>query len=142
MSRNENIDILNRDFPSKKDEKKGIIDTIASTIKEQRIPLAVKDEELYLSIDEAVTNAMEHGNGWKSDKPVSVKVTRHKDCLLVSITDQGKGFDAPSSHVATSGINRFKKRGRGLFIISKFCDITWNEKGNRITLSFPLKNAS
>ena len=142
MSRNDNIDILSRDFPSNKDEKKRIVDTIASRIREQKIPLAAKDEELYLSIDEAVTNAMEHGNDWKPDKPVSVKIIRQKDRLLVNITDQGRGFNFPANHEAPSGENRFKKRGRGLFIISKFCDISWNDKGNSITLSFPVKNAS
>jgi len=142
MSRNDNIDILNRDFPSDKDEKKGTVDTIAAAIAKEGISLTAKKEEIYLSIDEAVTNAMEHGNGWHREKPVAVKVLHGRSELKVIITDQGKGFNFSKNKTDPIGADRFEKRGRGLFIISKFCDISWNKKGNSITLSFPLKTTS
>ncbi len=142
MSRNNHIDILNRDFPSDKDEKKGIVDTIADAIVKEGISLIAKKEEIYLSIDEAVTNAMEHGNGWHREKPVAVKITRGENELLVNITDQGKGFNFSKKRTDPTGADRFEKRGRGLFIISKFCTISWNKKGNSITLSFPLETTS
>ena len=42
---------------------------------------------------EALTNAMEHGNGWDQDKPVAVRRSEFtRGEMRVTISDQGPGF--------------------------------------------------
>mgnify|MGYP003350775431 CR=1 FL=1 len=41
-----------------------------------------------LIVDEAVTNAMEHGNRWNEDKSVSVSVWADSSCLHIAVEDQ------------------------------------------------------
>ncbi len=132
--------IFNQDFPSIKERRKGIVDSIVSAISDQNLPLSVKKEEMYLAIDEAITNAMEHGNKWSSEKPVSIEISSNKTDLNITISDQGSGFDPAINGENPLESDRFRKRGRGLYIISQFCKISWNAKGNSITLSFPIEN--
>lgn len=136
-----NIEFFRKNFPSIKNERKKIVDIITSTINDQKLPLLTKNEELYLVIDEAITNAMEHGNKWQPEKVVEVVLAHDSKTLEITITDQGQGFDPALNGKDPLETDIFRKRGRGLFIISRFCETRWNKKGNSITLIFPLKNA-
>jgi serine/threonine-protein kinase RsbW len=88
-----------------------------------------------LALDEAVTNAVRHGN--RSDPSKLVQV-----CYLVSATevwlevqDQGPGFDP--SQVPDPIVEAYLDRpgGRGLFLMRAYMDsVSYNPRGNRVTL--------
>ena len=70
-------------------------------------------------------NAMEHGNEYRPDRPVSIRVLLSADRLRVLVTDQGDAgelaeAEAPDLEAKLEG--RQKPRGWGLFLIEKMVD--------------------
>jgi anti-sigma regulatory factor (Ser/Thr protein kinase) len=134
------LNIFHGDFFSEKSLRKEILDSIVRTVKKHSIRFFIKSDEFYLTIDEALTNAMEHGNLWAPDRKITVDMTLSKTELAVSISDQGGGFRIKKNKPI--GLNRddkFRHRGRGLFIISQFCEPSWNRNGTKITMRFRIK---
>src|SRR5436190_1120423 len=93
-------------------------------------------ERLKTAVGEAAMNAMEHGNEYRADRPVSIRVLRSGSRLLVQVTDRGDAgelaeADAPDIEAKLEG--RQSPRGWGLFLIEKMVDearVT-NEGGGR-----------
>ncbi len=129
--------ILDKSYSSSKTERKEIIDSIFSKISKGIIPLHINNEEMILTIDEAVTNAMEHGNRWNPQKQVHVRATVAEDELRIKITDEGNGFN--SSGNSSIEDNRMRHRGRGITLIKQFSTPHWNKKGNEIELRIKLR---
>jgi serine phosphatase RsbU (regulator of sigma subunit)/anti-sigma regulatory factor (Ser/Thr protein kinase) len=82
-------------------------------------------ERLKTAVAEATMNAMEHGNEYRPDRPVRVRVLHSADRLRVQVTDQGDGgelaeTEAPDLEAKLEG--RQKPRGWGLFLIEEMVD--------------------
>jgi signal transduction histidine kinase len=135
MVQQEKTYILNESFPSDHNKRKEIIDSLCHKIIKSPIRMAITPEELYLSLDEAITNAMEHGNKWDAHKTINVSVIADASEIHILITDQGKGFDTRDIEAQLNNRDILSNRGRGIFIINQFCKISWNKKGNQIDLS-------
>ncbi len=81
--------------------------------------------EIRLCVEEAVINAIKHGNKLKSQKLITLGYKLENRRLEISVSDEGEGFDTAT-------------RGKGLSLISSFMDeVRFNEKGNTIVM---LKN--
>ena len=52
-----------------------------------------KQGDILVSLTEAVTNAILHGNRSDQRKHVSISFERQQDSLSVSVSDEGPGFD-------------------------------------------------
>jgi signal transduction histidine kinase len=131
------LNIFHGDFFSK-NPCASVIDPESHVKKHTRF--FIKSDEFYLTIDEALTNAMEHGNLWAPDRKITVDMNLSKTELAVSISDEGGGFRIKKNKPI--GLNRddkFRHRGRGLFIISQFCEPSWNRNGTKITMRFRIK---
>jgi signal transduction histidine kinase len=78
-----------------------------------QVPNAIDDQvvsgevrhHLFLAVKEALTNAVRHGGA--TEIIFRVRVTN--DGLLISVTDNGSGFDA-SSHSGGYGLSNLRKR--------------------------------
>ncbi|TAL29641.1 MAG: ATP-binding protein [Spirochaetes bacterium] len=138
MGLKQSQEILNKAFPSLKDSRKEIIELILDTISEYPFTFNLNRSELYLVIDEAITNAMEHGNRWDPAKKIKVLVTLKDSHMDISIEDEGSGFDTTAPRVYKDEEGNLSIRGRGIKIIKKFCTPAWNARGNRITLHLQL----
>lgn len=82
-------------------------------------------EKLKTAVAEATMNAMEHGNKYDEDKPVSIEVDMSKTAVTVRITDQGGG--KPMTNAATPDLDaklagEQSPRGWGLFLIKNMVD--------------------
>jgi serine phosphatase RsbU (regulator of sigma subunit)/anti-sigma regulatory factor (Ser/Thr protein kinase) len=82
-------------------------------------------EKLKTAVAEATMNAMEHGNEYRADRPVSIRVLRSPDSLRVQVTDHGSAGDAqdaetPDLEAKLDG--RQRTRGWGLFLIKEMVD--------------------
>ena len=55
----------------------------------------IRLERLGTAVAEATMNAMEHGNEYRVDRPVSIRVVQCPDRLLVQVSDAGHGGDLP-----------------------------------------------
>ncbi|MBN2160390.1 MAG: ATP-binding protein [Spirochaetes bacterium] len=134
MVQQQKTHILNESFPSEQGKRKEILDFLCEKISASSPDMAISIEDLYLSLDEAITNAMEHGNGWNPKKKVTVTADIAGRDLLISIADEGKGFDTRDIRANLHNRDILSTRGRGIYIISQFCDISWNSRGNQINL--------
>ncbi|HAX93977.1 MAG TPA: ATP-binding protein [Bacteroidales bacterium] len=86
---------------------------------------------------EAVNNAIKHGNKEVPEKLVDVVIEYIDNELRISVTDQGEGFDPSRIPDPTLPANIEELSGRGVFLMSRLSDaITFNEKGNSVTMSF------
>jgi len=89
--------------------------------------------DIRLCIEEAVRNAIVHGN--KSDKRRYVKISywAQDDKLNIVVEDEGGGFDYKNLPDPTIEGNMLKNSGRGVHIILKLMDsVEFNESGSRI----------
>jgi serine/threonine-protein kinase RsbW len=85
-------------------------------IKEEKIP------GLLLSVTEAATNAFIHGNKSDENKLVTIDVNKKDNQLVVSIKDQGKGFDPATIPDPTEPLNILKDSGRGIYLMRVYMD--------------------
>ena len=138
MEQQEKTHILKESYPSDQKKRKDIIDSLCRKIATSSVCMAITDEELYLSLDEAITNAMEHGNKWDPRKTVDVTVTADSRNMHILISDQGQGFDTKDIKASLNNRDILSSRGRGIYIINQFCKISWNKKGNQISLLIKL----
>ena len=115
-----------------------------------------------MAIDEALLNAMHHGNlevssklrdsnnekdyyelirNRKQESPychrrVRVEAEFSNRHICVQISDDGKGFDTNSVPDPTNESNLHRVSGRGLFLIRSFMDqVSHNQAGNQITMT-------
>jgi serine/threonine-protein kinase RsbW len=66
---------------------------------------------------------------------VTVGHVINKNKAVISIMDEGDGFDPKTIPDPTKPENLVKDCGRGLFIVHNYVDkVTFSEKGNRITV--------
>lgn len=88
-----------------------------------------------LAVEEAIINAMKHGN--KMDKAKTVTVRWWVDDLqaTVSVEDEGEGFDPESVPDATKDENLETPHGRGLVLMKAYMDeVNFSGEGNCVTM--------
>ena len=82
-------------------------------------------ERLKTAVGEATMNAMEHGNEYRPDRPVWIRVLHERDCVRVLVSDRGDAGDAPAPEapdIEAKLAGRQKPRGWGLFLIENMVD--------------------
>jgi serine/threonine-protein kinase RsbW len=83
-------------------------------------------ERLKTAVAEATMNAMEHGNHYRPEMPVKIRVLSSEADLMVRITDQGGSpvpdpdQEAPDLEAKLEGLQT--PRGWGLFLIKNMVD--------------------
>jgi anti-sigma regulatory factor (Ser/Thr protein kinase) len=82
-------------------------------------------ERLKTAVAEATMNAMEHGNEYRADRPVSIRVIHTPEWLTVHVTDRGDPSELPEPEkpdLEAKLEGRQKPRGWGLLLIEKMVD--------------------
>ena len=98
-------------------------------------------DRLGTAVAEATMNAMEHGNGYRRDLPVTIRVLRLPGSVRVQVTDAGGGGELPAREAPDLEAKlegRQKPRGWGLFLIESLVDdarVTSDEEGNTLELT-------
>lgn len=92
---------------------------------------------ILLALNEAVTNAIVHGNNQEEEKQVFINAVQKGTKLKISIQDEGEGFDPASLPDPLQEENLLKEGGRGVYLIEQFSDdVTYSEGGTKITIEF------
>jgi serine/threonine-protein kinase RsbW len=90
---------------------------------------------LRVALGEALANAILYGNRQDPEKHVHVQAELRPGEVVVTVTDEGEGFDPSSVADPTLPENRGRSHGRGLFLLRKLADeVRFNEVGNAVTL--------
>jgi serine/threonine-protein kinase RsbW len=90
-------------------------------------------------LNEAVINAIIHGNKLADDKKVIVNADVQPKRIIWTITDEGDGFDYNNLPDPTADENLENLTGRGVFILKHLADqCIFNTKGNEVELHFKI----
>ncbi|MFN1834537.1 ATP-binding protein [Balneola sp. MJW-20] len=101
------------------------------------------DNEMYarlmLTVSEAVTNGIVHGNQLDESKKVHVKAETDDTYLYIVTEDDGDGFNPEDVPDPLAEENLLKPSGRGIFLMEEHADETnFSEDGTILTLKFRL----
>jgi serine/threonine-protein kinase RsbW len=88
-----------------------------------------------LAVEEALINAIKHGNRFSPDKRITVLAEVGKDAAAFTIADEGGGFDPGSVPDPTADENIEKPSGRGIMLMRAYMDeVAYNQRGNEVRL--------
>lgn len=91
---------------------------------------------IHMAVEEALMNAIKHGNESNPDKPVHIVFKFSDSQFYGKITDQGVGFDPNDVSDPTTDENIDKACGRGVMLIKNFVDtVTYNPTGNEVEMT-------
>jgi anti-sigma regulatory factor (Ser/Thr protein kinase) len=111
-------------LPSEPGNERRAMEEVAAAV--SALPLsAAQLERLKTAVAEATMNAMEHGNQYRADEPVTVEVLTDEHSLAVRIHDQGGGAliaRGPKPDLEAKLAGQQKPRGWGLFLIENMVD--------------------
>jgi serine/threonine-protein kinase RsbW len=89
-----------------------------------------------LVMSESCTNAIMHGNKMDESKKVFIKTLISDNKIVVTIEDQGDGFNPDSVPDPLATDNLLKTSGRGVYLIRQYADnVDYSPKGNVLTFS-------
>jgi serine/threonine-protein kinase RsbW len=83
------------------------------------------EEEIHrisIAVREAAVNAILHGNANDPSKKLTIGMDTTIEALLISIADQGRGFDPAVVPDPLAPENLHRESGRGIFLIRTFMD--------------------
>ncbi len=90
---------------------------------------------IQMAIEEAVVNAIEHGNKREVEKKIRLVFQVTPDMATLLIADQGAGFDHKNVADPTTEELLDKPRGRGVMLMRELMnEAIFNEIGNQVTL--------
>ena len=91
--------------------------------------------DIRLAVEEAVRNAIEHGNNYDKELSVLIRYSLDAKKIIVCIEDKGEGFHLKSVPDPRREDNLLQEGGRGVFLIQKLMNkVKYNKKGNRVTM--------
>jgi serine/threonine-protein kinase RsbW len=94
---------------------------------------------MMICMNEAVINAIVHGNKQNPEKTVFVNADIENKKIVWTIADEGDGFDYNSLKDPTAPENLENLTGRGVFILKQLADqFVFNPKGNEVELHFKI----
>jgi len=90
-----------------------------------------------LSLHEAMSNAFLHGHRNLPGVPVSLEFEVDPDHVVITVQDQGEGFDPASVPDPTLDENIERGCGRGLLLIRAYMtSAEYNRKGNSLRMTY------
>jgi serine/threonine-protein kinase RsbW len=134
-------------IPSDPAEARRVQDDIEAALKACQF----EEKEIFsikLALEEALVNAIKHGNQMDRSKKVHISYRVSADCFEIKITDEGKGFDPEDVPDPMAPENLERPCGRGLLLMRHYMtEVTYHAPGNRLSMSKvrsvnPLRNGN
>ncbi|MBI5366581.1 MAG: ATP-binding protein [Planctomycetes bacterium] len=128
--------VLDEIFASEYAAKAGMILKLLDLLQQHKlIPDQEEETKMRLCLDEALVNAVKHGN--KFDAAKKVHITMYVDGRRwgLRVEDEGAGFDPATIPNPDDPESLLLERGRGVLIIKSFMDqVHYYDKGNRVLM--------
>lgn len=88
-----------------------------------------------LALEEALSNAIRHGNQGDPAKNVTVEYAVTEDEVRISIADEGPGFEPEKLPDPRDEENLDRPHGRGVMLMQAYMTkVFFNKKGNSVTM--------
>lgn len=114
------------------------LDGILNHLSERLVKLGIVEPEsidVVVALDEAIVNAIKHGNGYDPTKTVRIvaQINRHEARFVIE--DEGTGFSPQDVPDPCAPENLLRPSGRGLLLIRNIMDeVEYNSRGNVVTM--------
>jgi serine/threonine-protein kinase RsbW len=94
-----------------------------------------------LALEEALVNAIKHGNQMDRSKKVTIVSVIHAERFEIRITDEGTGFDPGDVPDPTAVENIERPCGRGLMLMRHYMtEVSFGDRGNSVRMAKVLRN--
>jgi serine/threonine-protein kinase RsbW len=94
-----------------------------------------------LALEEALVNAIKHGNQMDPAKKVKISYRLLADRFEVAISDEGTGFNPNDVPDPTAAENLERPCGRGLMLMRHYMsEVRYNDRGNAVVMSKLFRN--
>lgn len=94
---------------------------------------------IMLTLSEAATNAIIHGNKEIKGKKVTIRCTCKQDQLVITVSDEGEGFSPEEVPDPLKKENLMNEGGRGVYLIEEYADsVDYIDNGTTIRMTFKL----
>jgi len=114
------------------------IPAVQQAILEQARACAFTDRDVFslrLAIEEAISNAVNHGNGGDPDKTVTIEYAVDHQRVWIRVTDEGWGFSPEALPDPRCEENLESPHGRGVLLMHAYMnEVHFNDRGNCVTL--------
>jgi len=86
---------------------------------------------LQLSLEEALSNAIRHGNRQDSQKIINIRYHVSQERIDIYVADEGTGFDPTNVPDPTADENLENPHGRGIMLMRAYMNLVeYNQEGN------------
>jgi len=127
-------------IPSDTAEARRVQEEIEQRLLERR----ATDQEVFsvrLALEEALVNAIKHGNQLDRAKKVYISYRFLTDRFEIRITDEGAGFDPADVPDPTDVENLERPCGRGLMLMRHYMtEVNYNNTGNSVIMAKVFRN--
>jgi serine/threonine-protein kinase RsbW len=90
---------------------------------------------VHLAVEEALVNAIRHGNRSDLNKQVHMLCKLASDRVLIEIADEGTGFDPDCVPDCTADENLKRPSGRGIMLMRNFMSrVEYTDGGHRVVM--------
>jgi serine/threonine-protein kinase RsbW len=114
------------------------LDGVLDYLNERLLRLGVvnaDDSEVLIALDEAIVNAIKHGNKCDPRKAVHIIAEFSVEGVRFIVTDEGLGFERENVPDPTEPCRLLEPSGRGLLLINHIMDeVHFNQCGNRLEM--------
>jgi len=94
---------------------------------------------ILITLTEAITNAIVHGNQADHNKKVLINSRFGPNLICVQIQDEGEGFDYEDVPDPTDPMNILTLNGRGVFLMHQLSDgVEYSDNGSTVEIKFKL----
>lgn len=94
---------------------------------------------IMLPVIEAVNNAILFGNKKDSEKTVKLTAVKNNQKIVITVEDEGEGFDFSYIPNPTTPENLMKTTGRGLYLMMTLTDnLVFTRNGAKVVMTFVL----
>ncbi|MEQ8789173.1 MAG: ATP-binding protein [Pirellulaceae bacterium] len=98
---------------------------------------------VHLAVEEALVNAIKHGNQYDDQKKVRFLFKLCKDRVRIEIIDEGEGFDPTEVPDPTDDDNLETPSGRGIMLMRNFMSfVEYNASGNHVVMEKVRENGA
>ena len=123
-----------RVIPSDTAEGKRILDEVLGQLELYRW-LERDIFSVHLAMEEALVNAIKHGNGLDRSKRVRVTCKMSPERVWIQVIDEGPGFELADVPDPTAAENLERPCGRGIMLMRSFMSrVEYNETGNAVVM--------
>ena len=114
------------------------LDSVLDYLNERMLRFGIintNDSEVLIALDEAIVNAVKHGNKCDPRKAVHIVAEFDSEGMRFSVTDEGNGFAKEDVPDPTDPCRLLEPSGRGLLLINHIMDkVCHNRQGNKIEM--------